>query len=185
MSVILWAILAIVVVLAILAVTTRHTRTALPPIELPPGETLPTAPLQRLVRWSLALGLLPLIAAASIVASIGPVAYDGDDTLRLLGTMLLITSMAVLVIPMVLGGAWAGRDDGRLDERDRAILTRAPTGQAAAMLVVLAAWIIALQESYRGAPGIPEAYLYLMFWSCLLVSLIVSNASILLAYRRS
>jgi hypothetical protein len=185
MFVILWAVLAIGLVGIVVLVASYRARPAIPPLHLPPGEKLPGTPLQRLVRWSLALGLLPLVAAVAVVASVGPVAYDEDDTLRLLGTVLLIASMAVLVVPMIVAGAWASRSDGRLDERDRAILSHAPTGQAAAMLVVLAVWIIALQESYRGAPGIPEAYLYLIFWSCLLVSLLVSNASILLAYRRS
>ena len=100
-------------------------------------------------------------------------------------TGLLLASMVVLVAPTLLVGTWAGREDGRLDERDRAILARAPAGQAAAMLVVLAVWMIALTESFRGEPGIPGVFLNLIFWSCLLVSLLASNVGILIGYRRT
>jgi purine-cytosine permease-like protein len=185
MPVILWSILAVVLVLGVIAVARYHSRSILPPLVLPPGETLPTAPLQRLVRWSLALGVVPMAAAAVLVAWYGPTEYSADDAVRLLVTGLLLASLIVLAVPTLLASAWATRDDDRLDERDRAILARAPAGQAGAILVLLAVWVIALTETFRGEPGIPSVFLTLMFWSCLLVSLLASNVGILLGYRRS
>lgn len=185
MSVILWGVLALGLAFIAVQVAARHSRSIAPPLVLPPGETLPTAPMQRLVRWSLLLGL-PLVAAAGVVVAwFGPTVYDDDDAIRLLVTGLLLASLLVLAAPALLVGVWSSRDEGKLDERDRAILARAPAGQAAAMLVVLAVWVIALTESFRGEPGIPDVFLYLIFWSCLLVSLLASNVGILLGYRRT
>jgi hypothetical protein len=185
MSVILWTILALVLVALVVLATGYQARSVPPPLVLPAGETLPTAPLQRLVRWCLALGLIPLVIAAGLVAWRGPATYSDDDIVRLTVTTLLVAGMLLLVAPTLFAGTWASRGDARLDERDRAILARAPAHQAAAMLVVLAVWMIALQETYRDSSGIPEVFLYLIFWSCLLVSQLASNVSILVGYRRS
>jgi ABC-type uncharacterized transport system permease subunit len=184
MSVILWGVLALGLASIAVLVAARHSRSIAPPLVLPPGETLPTAPMQRLVRWSLLLGL-PLAAAAGVVVAwFGPIVYD-DDAIRLLVTGLLLASLVVLAAPTLLVGVWSSRGDEKLDERDRAILARAPAGQAAAMLVVLAVWVIALTESFRGEPGIPDVFLNLIFWSCLLVSQLASNVGILIGYRRT
>jgi len=185
MSVILWSVLALGLVFVAVVAAAYLGRSVAPPLVMPAGETLPTSPFQRLVRWSLALGLLPMAAAVGLVAWFGPIDYSEDDAVRLAVTLLLLGSLVVLAAPTLLAGVWATRDEGKLDERDRAILARAPAGQAAAMLVVLAVWVIALQESYRGGPGIPTVFLNLIFWSCLLVSLLASNAGILIGYRRT
>ncbi len=185
MSVIFWSILALALVPAAAAVATLHSRSIAPPLVMPPGETFPTTSLQRLARWSLALGLVPMAVAGALVASFGPTAYSDDDVVRLAVTGLVLASVLALAAPTLLGGVWARRDDDTLDERDRAILARAPAGQAAAVLVLLAIWMIALTETFRGEPGIPPAFLSLVFWSCLLVGLLASNVSILLSYRRA
>lgn len=52
------------------------------------------------------------------------------------------------------------------------------------MLVTLAVWLIGLQESYRAEGAVPVFYLYLMFWSVLVVSLLAFPLGILLGYRR-
>jgi len=183
-SVILWTVLAVSLVLLAVFLVARLSRGVLPALDLPPGESLPTTRMQRLAFRALCLGA-PLIAAAGgIVAWFGPTVYYDDDSVRLPVTFLLIAGMMVLAAPTLLAGAWVGRD-GVLDERDRAILSRAPAGQAAAILIVLAVWIIGLQESYRGQPGIPRVFLYLIFWSCVEVSLLASNIGILIGYRRA
>ena len=56
------------------------------------------------------------------------------------------------------------RDDGALDERDRAILASAPAGQAPAMMVTMAAWMIGLIETYHASHLVPSAFRYHMFW---------------------
>ena len=185
MFLILWAVVAVALVAVVIAVAAYQTRAITPALVLPPGETLPPTRLQRLVRWSLVLGLILMAVAGVVIAAVGPIQYFDDDTVRLAVTVLLIASLFVLAAPSATAGVWAIRGDEILDERERAILARAPAGQAGAILVVLAVWVIALQESYRGEAGIPHVYLYLVFWSCLLVSLVASNVGILLGYRRS
>jgi hypothetical protein len=185
MSVIFWSVLALGLVFVAVFLAARYSRSIAPPLVMPPGETLPTAPMQRLARWSLALGLPPMVAAGALVAWFGPTVYSDDDAVRLSVTGLLVASLVVLATPMLLASVWSSRGDERLDERDRAILARAPAGQAAAMMVVLAVWMVALQESFRGEPGIPGVFLNLIFWSCLLVSLLASNAGVLIGYRQT
>jgi hypothetical protein len=185
MSVIFWSILALALVPAAVAVATFHSGSLAPPLVMPPGETFPTTSLQRLVHRSLALGLAPLVVAGVLVARFGPNAYSNDDAVRLWVTGLLLASVLALAAPTVVAGTWARRDDDRLDERDRAIFARAPAGQAAAMLVLLAIWMIALTETFSGEPGIPAVFLSLIFWSCLLVGLLGSSVGILLSYRRA
>ena len=60
---ILWLVVAFGLVLGVVLLAARQTRAVVPPLVLPPGETLPLAPLQRVVRWSL-LVAIPLMAAA-------------------------------------------------------------------------------------------------------------------------
>jgi hypothetical protein len=184
MPVILWTTVAVILVLLAVFFVARQSRSVLPPPVMPPGESLPTTRMQRLAFRALLLGL-PLIAAAGGgVAWFGADVFYDDDAVRLPVTGLLLAGMTVLAAPTLIAGMWVGRDD-MLDERDRAILARAPAGQAVAMLIVLGVWVIALQESYRGQPGIPHVFLYLIFWSCIEVSLLASNVGILIGYRRA
>ena len=52
------------------------------------------------------------------------------------------------------------------------LLAAAPAGQAPAMIVTLAAWMIALTEAYRSTHLIPSVFLYLIFWSLMMVSVL-------------
>jgi len=185
MLVIVWAILALLAALALVAITARSARSVLPPLELAPGETLPSTPVQRLARRGLAVGVIAAAAAFGLVAWSGPTTYVDDDPTRLAVTGLLLVSLVILAAPAMIAGTWGARGAARLDERDRAILATASNGQAGAMLVVLVAWVIALTEAYRGQPGIPDTYLNLIFWSCALVSMAAWNVGVLLGYRRS
>ena len=185
MLVILWAILALLAALALVAIAARSARSVMPPVELAPGETLPSTPAQRLVRRGLVAGVIVGAAAFGLVAWAGPITYVDDDPTRLAVTGLLLASLVILAAPAMIAGAWGARGVTRLDERDRAILATASNGQAAAMLVVLVAWVIALNETYRGAPGIPDTYLNLIFWSCVLTAMAAWNLGVLLGYRRS
>lgn len=185
MPVILWSTLVLAIALAVVAVAMWRARATLPPLELPPGEHLQATPIQWAVRVALAVGALLGGGAFGVVVWAGPATYQDDDVTRLTVTGLLIASLVALAVPALLSGVWASTGRDRLDERDRAILTVAPTGQAGAMLVVLVAWEIGLTEAYRGAPGIPADFLVLIFWSCALVALAAWNVGVLLGYRRS
>lgn len=105
--------------------------------------------------------------------------------MRLSATGLLLAALAVFTYYIGRVRMWIIRDDGTLDERDRAILSSAPVGQAPAMMVTLAAWMIGLSERYHVSHLVPSAFLYLIFWSLLMVSILATLAGVVIGYRRS
>lgn len=182
---ILWLVLALVLAFALVALAAKRTRRLLPALELPPGETFPATPLQRLATQSLiAAGALTAICAG-IITLAGPQRFWDDDAVRLSVTGLVIVTLVVTATVSMRASRWMSAGDGLLDERDRAILASASGGQAGAMLVTLAAWMIGVTEAFQTAGGVPVVYLYLMFWSILLVSQLAWLAGIVLTYRRS
>ncbi|MGD2070988.1 MAG: hypothetical protein PVI57_20130 [Gemmatimonadota bacterium] len=182
MSIVLWGILALVSGFLALWVVARLARPDTAP--LPPGTELPATPLQRIARWSIGVGLVLGVAAAALVVANGPDATFEDDSLRIAFTLIL------LVLLGVVGGgtAWlkarVTRDDGLLDERDQAIMGRAPAMQAAGMLVTLAIWTVGLVEHFHADGAVPLHYLYLVFWSCLVVFLLGLPVGVLAGYRK-
>ena len=185
MKPILWTVIALAVGFGAFYFVVRRAQRRLPPIVLPPGEKMPTTPLQRLALWTLLAILVLTLAAAGVVAWHGPEVAWHSDPVRLTATGLLLAALAVYAVYGARIGMWGARGDGTLDERDRAILASAPAGQAPAMLVTLAAWMIGLIETYHGAGAVPTVFLYLMFWSCLMASVVALPAGVLLGYRRS
>jgi hypothetical protein len=184
MNVVLWSILALGVAFGVVYIVIRRAQQRIPPLELPPGESMPTTALQRIARQTLMLASCLTLAAGAIVAYCGAQVFWDDDQVRLTVTALLIAALAVFTVYMSRVARWTTRDDGTLDERDRAILASAPAGQAPAMIVTLAAWMIGLTETYRDTHMVPTVFLYLMFWSCLMVSVLALLAGVVIAYRR-
>ena len=182
MPLILWGILAILVGMAAVAAAMWLSRPKLPPLE--PGTELPATPLQRLAWWGLVLGSLPGAAAAVMVLGYGAHRIYDDDGLRAVFTALLLAIIAVFLLVTVRLRSWMTRADSTLDERDRAILARAPVLQPAAMLLTLAAWMIGLVEHFHAAGTVPLFYLYLIFWSVWAVDLLALPLGILVGYRR-
>ncbi len=185
MSPILWAVLAIVSAFGLVAVVANRTRSTTPPLALEPGESLPRTPLQRLATGGLLVASAFAVAAAGVVVRFGPERFWDDDTVRLTTTGLALGALAVLALVSFRAWSWIHRDDGHVDERDRTILGSASMGQSGAMLVTLACWMIGLTETYRASGAVPVVFLYLIFWSLVMVSLLAWLAGIVLGYRRA
>jgi high-affinity Fe2+/Pb2+ permease len=183
MPVILWGVLAVAAGFAALWIFARTVRRRSPP--LPADVELPATPLQKVARWSVGAGLVLALAAAALVVVNGPRTWYEDDTIRLTFTFLVLAALGVVSAATVWLSAQARRRDGLLDERDKAILDRAPAMQGPAMLVTLAIWMVGLVEHFHGAGAVPTYYLYLVFWSCLLVNLLGLPVGVLVGYRRS
>jgi len=146
---------------------------------------MPTTPLERWATWSLVAATLLAATAGGIITYFGPEIWYANDEVRLTATAFILATVAVFALTSVRVAVWTQRDRSQFDERDRAILVAAPAGQAAAMLVVLAAWTILLTEHFRSAGGqVPTFYLYLVFWSVLLVSMLTWLAGIVVGYRQ-
>jgi len=185
MWIILWAVAALVAGGAVLAGGAWIAAQKQPKPELPPGETMGSTPLQRKARWAIALGAVISAAAAGVVAYYGPIPAFESDTVRIVVTLLLLAALGVLAGFGMQMQRLAKRDDATIDERDRAILSRAPAAQGAAILVTLAVWIVALQQTYWSVHQVPMDFLYMIFWSCVIVSQLALPIGVLLGYRRS
>ncbi len=182
MAVVLWAVLALVCGFLALWIVARLARPTSPP--LPPETDLPPTTLQRVARWSVGSGLVIGAAAAALVVVNGPQRTFESDGLRTTFTLLLLLILAIVGAAAAWLKAQVGREDGVLDERDKAILGRAPAMQATGMLVTLAIWIVGLTEHFHDAGAVPVFYLYLIFWSCVVVDLLGLPVGVLAGYRR-
>lgn len=183
MAVVLWGILALVGGLAVIVVKSRLALPPRPP--LPPDVELPATPLQRTSRLSLGAGLVLAALAVGVVAVNGPEATLAQDDTRLLFTALLLAILAVLGGAGIRLKLQAGRGGSALDERDQAILDRAPAVQGAGTIITLAIWVVGLMERFHEAGAVPMSYVILLFWSCLVIHLLGLPVGILVGYRRS
>jgi len=181
MSIVLWGILSLVGGFAALWIAARRAMPAGPP--LPAGTELPATPLQRVTRWTLALGGVLGAAAGTLVLLKGVEATFAADGLRITFTLLLLAVLAAVGVPTLWIRKEAAAPDGALDERDRAILGRAPAMQAVGMIVTLAIWTVGLSERFHDVGEVPIVYLYLVFWSCVVVDLLGLPVGVLAGYR--
>jgi hypothetical protein len=165
MTIVLWSVLALGAGFVALWVAARRARREEPP--LPDDIELPATPLQRISRWGVGLSAVLAVAAAALLL------WNGAEA-----TFAVVGGVGIWLRAQV------GRSDGLLDERDRAILGRAPAAQAMAMLVTLAVWTIGLAEHFHDAGAVPVFYLYLVFWSVVVVDLLGLPVGILMGYRR-
>jgi len=184
MQLILLLILAVVVALGWSFITVRRSQLMLKHVAVPSGEPMPMTAVQRVAWQALVPTLLFALAAAATVGYYGVVAVWDNDIVRKVVTLMLLAALGGYTYHIMRLRTWLVRDDGTLDERDRAILAAAPAGQAPAMMVAMAAWMIYLAEGYHETHLVPSAYLFAMFWTLLMVSVIASLVGILIGYRR-
>jgi len=159
-------------------VTTRIPATS--PEEREELAHLPMTPLQKRAWFGLLTGLAMTAAIVIVIARVGPVAYFDDDELRLVVLGLLMATLVSYLVVIVPTGPRAA-SKGALDERDQRVLGIAPNIQAAAGLVTVALWSVALTEAYRGE-GIPTGFMYLLFWSVFVAYMLAHSAGILFGY---
>ncbi len=137
------------------------------------------APLQKRALYGLVFGVVWAIAIILVFILWGGVtAFDSDSTFRLTMDGIWIGGLLVYLVlfyPIL-------RKPSQVDERDRLIYERSPRTQWLAVIFTLVIWVIGLTEGYRNQ-GIPAVYLYLMFFSVLIVSSISQCIGILIGYR--
>lgn len=184
MNPILWIIVAVLVAGMIIFVSALRTRRQLPAIELPEGEPLPKTALQRYAARTLLVMVSLTAVAGGLIVHFGPQVWWDDDTVRLTVTFLLLAALGVFLVFTIAIRRLEVRADGSFDERDSAIMARSCVGVGGAMMVVVAAWMIGLIETYIETRLVPSYFLHLIFWSCVMTNVIASTAGILLAYRR-
>jgi hypothetical protein len=139
------------------------------------------APLQKRAWWGLAIGLAFAVAFTVVFIVRGGIeTFDNDQGFRIIIDILWIGSLAanLLIINLLL------RRPGSVDERDRLILDRAPRIQWLAVVVALVAWTIALNEVYRNPDLMPTDFLYVIFMSVLIISVLGQSLGIIFGYWR-
>jgi len=141
----------------------------------------PMAPLQKRAWLGLAIAVVTATVVTWMVATHGATEYWENDDFRLRVMFVFIGGLIAWALFPNLG-ALKDELSGNLDERDQAILARAPTIQPAAMLIALAAWEITLAGRFHEQGAIPVVYLYLIFGSVMLVYMITQPLGILLGY---
>jgi hypothetical protein len=183
---ILWPGILLIVVLALAVVGLRvvarwlRTQRSIPAEVREELAQLPMSPLQKRAWSALLLALAAVVACfAIIVGNGGAQVYWDVDAVRLPVTAIFITTLAAhsLILYLPLPTAASG-----YDERDRRILASAPVFQAAAILVVLAFWMIYLTETSRPERMISTVYLYLMFGSAIFAQMVATDLGILFGY---
>ncbi len=141
--------------------------------------------LQRRALVSLVLGLVwTAILVALFVVRGGVERFSTDSSTRILLSVLFVL---MLLFSGLLGVPWKARKGpgGDVDERDLAILERAPQVQLLAVMLTLAAWVIGLTEYYWERGTVPILWLNLMLYSSLIASTLAQSLGVLIGYRRS
>ncbi|MBN1152164.1 MAG: hypothetical protein JXA58_03040 [Dehalococcoidia bacterium] len=95
--------------------------------------------------------------------------------------------VAMLVVTGLVGVPWNARNvpNAEVDERDLAILQRAPKIQLMAVQLTMAGWVIGLTEYYWDQGTIPVMWPYLMMWSVLVATTLAQSLGVLIGYRWS
>jgi len=139
------------------------------------------APLQKRALYGLIFGIVWAVAIIVVFIMRGGVnAFNVDVGFRLIVYGLWIGGLVVYLIlfRMIM------RKSGQFDERDKLIMDRAPRVQWWAVIIALVVWMITLSEVYHDVGQIPVVFLFLIFMSSLIVSMIAQSVGILVGYRR-
>lgn len=143
------------------------------------------APLQRRALLSLVFGVALTCFIVLLFLRFGGVEAFGTDT----GARVVLSTMlvATIVLSGVLGVPWKARGapNADVDERDLAILRRAPHVQLVAVMLTMAGWAIGLTEYYWEQGVIPIHWPYLMMWSVLIAITLAQSLGVLIGYWRS
>jgi L-asparagine transporter-like permease len=146
------------------------------------------APLQKRAWVGLLLGIIWAIVTVIVFITGGGVdAFTEEYSFRLIMDALFVGWLIIYVILMasLLSLRRSTKGKVNVDERDKAILDRAPIVQLWAVLISLVAWVIGLTEGYWNRGAVPIMYLYIIFFSSLVVSTIAQSLGILIGYRRT
>ena len=142
-------------------------------------------PQQKRAWYGLAIGIIWTLAMVALFVIKGATAFDEDTGMRFTAYAIFAAGILAYVAMLYITG-WMMRSEGVImDERDRLILRKVPVYQMFAVLFALAGWAIALNEVYREEGQIPVVFVWIMFYSAIIVNMVFASAGTLIAYWRA
>ena len=145
------------------------------------------APLQKRAWWGLIIGILWAAATIAVFTTGGGVdEFTENQSFRIVMDVLFIGWIIVYAILMapILRFHRSGKGKVSVDERDIVILNRAPIIQLWAIIISLVVWAIGLTEAYWDQRAVPIMYMYIIFFSSLVISTLAQSLGILVGYWR-
>lgn len=145
------------------------------------------APLQKRAWFGLTIGILWTAVTIIVFITGGGVdEFTKNQSFRVLMDALFVGWLIVYTIMMVSILALRKPRKGKVavDERDIAILNRAPLTQLWAVIISLVVWAVSLTEIYWDQGAVPIMYMYIIFFSSLVVSTVAQSLGILIGYWR-
>lgn len=145
------------------------------------------APLQKRAWWGLIIGILWSAATIAVFTTGGGVdEFTENQSFRIVMDVLFIGWIIVYAILMapILRFRRSGKGKVSVDERDIVILNRAPIIQLWAIIISLVVWAIGLTEAYWDQGTVPIMYMFIIFFSSLVVSTLAQSLGILIGYWR-
>ena len=142
-------------------------------------------PQQRRAWYGLVIGIVWTLSIVALFVVKGATTFDEDTGMRLTAYAFFAAGILAYVAMMYVTGRKMARDGVVQDERDRLILRRVPVYQMFAVLLTLAAWMVALNETYWDEGQIPIVFPYLIFYSAIVVNIVFASAGTLIAYWRA
>jgi hypothetical protein len=142
-------------------------------------------PQQKRAWYGLAIGIVWALALVAVFVIKGATTFDEDAGMRVMVYALFIAGVVAYVAMLYITG-WRMRKEGVImDERDRLILRKVPVYQMFAVLFTLAGWAVALNEAYRDEGQVPVVFVWIMFYSAIIVNIVFASAGTLIAYWRA
>jgi hypothetical protein len=132
--------------------------------------------------WGLGIAGAAAAALGAIVAVVGPAGYWQNREARLLGWAVLPAGGLAYAAMLWVTRARSPRSSTAIDERDRAIMTRALSVALVAGFLTLVAWTIGLTEADWDEKAVPIDYPSFVLWSSVLVAVLGREVGILMGY---
>jgi hypothetical protein len=142
------------------------------------------APLQKRALYGLILGVLWIAAIIVVFTAGGGInEFTENQSFRIIMDAIFIGGL-LASLALTASLAKTKKGEVKMDERDLTIMRRAPLIQLWAVLLALVAWAISLTEIYWNEGAVPILFLYLIFFSSLIVSAFAQSLGILTGYWR-
>jgi len=148
-------------------------------------EGTPPTPLQRLARTSLLSTTAFVVPGLFIVLWSGVDRASAETGARILVTTLALAGIAAGTLPVLIARRSATRNELVLDERDEAILHRAPEIQSWTLLCSVVIWMIVLMEAFWMEGAVPLSWLTVAFWTSIVAWALALPAGIVIGYARN